>query len=372
METNITINNKKYYRITATIGKDSDGKAIRKQFYGNNRREAELKKKVFVLNNKMGRGNIRLSSAFTDWYQFVLSPSISCSTKIRYEQEYRLRLKKSKIMDININEVRSIHIQGFYNELLQNMATVNSIKIIHSMLSGFFKFCHKTDVITKNPLKAVQLPKSVPVKDKKPKLTEKDMRKLIKHSKNNMDTFIFVFAMFTGLRQGELVALTYKDLESEMMTVSKTVGYLPFEGKYKYVVSSAKTKKSVRQVPLLKKLIPLLAKHIKAERDKHAKLAVPFTGDSPVFSSANCGYMNGRNLRRKLSATYKKLNIEPTTFHGLRHTFCSMLSKNGVNLKTASELMGHSNINTTLRIYTHIQEDEKIQGISTLAKLFPK
>jgi len=66
----------------------------------------------------------------------------------------------------------------------------------------------------------------------------------------------------------------------------------------------------------------------------------------------------------------KRLDIEQATFHSLRHTFCTLLAKQGVPLKTASVLMGHSDIGVTAKVYTHVDDTEKKKGIEKLAAYF--
>ena len=378
-KTNVTINHKQYYRTTVTVGKNPDGAAIRKQFYGKTKREAHSKRDAYLQKVQTGlipgSGTLKFGPHFHQWYQQVLCPGLSPSTVKRYEQEYRLRIAPSTLMDRLLSDIKSIHIQNLYNSLYAEGTSANSIRIIHNMLSSFFNYCIKTDVIVKNPLLAVQRPKDHKVINKKMNLTDEDIRKIVLYAQRHSEAFIFVFAIFTGLRQGEILALNYKDIENDFLNVNKTVHYLPENGqsgRHNYIISPAKTHKSIRQIPLFENILPMLRAHIDREKEKHCNRGVPFTSESILFSSQSCGYYNSRNLRKKLYRLYKHLDIEPTTFHGLRHTFCSVLARNGVNLKTASELMGHSNINTTLKIYTHVQKEEKQQGIATLISIFPK
>jgi integrase len=239
------------------------------------------------------------------------------------------------------------------------------------MLSGFLKYCTKTDLIIKNPLLAVRLPKNrQPQNSKKPSLSNEEIKQMVLHAQKHPDAFVFVFAIFAGLRQGEILALTHRDIKDNLISVSKTLHYLSVEGRYQTITAPAKTANSVRQIPVFENLLPMLHAHIEAEKEKHRRLGIDFSEDSALFSSLNCGYDNGRNLRRRLRRMYTKLGIEPTTFHGLRHTFCTALARNGVGVKIASELMGHSNVATTLKIYTHVQEEEKQKGIAALAGVF--
>ena len=314
-----------------------------------------------------------LKSVFDEWFEQVLCPSLALSTVKRYEQELRLRLFRAPMMPRQIDEIKAIQITGFYNTLHLEGSSINSIRIIHNLLSGFFSYCIKAEILTKNPMNAVQFPKfknTVTTPPKKSCLTGQEVQKIVKHAESCQETFIFVFAIFTGLRQGEILALTYNDIKDWQISVNKTMYALTHEGRKQIICTSAKTHKSVRDVPFLKNLMSMYEAHVALEKEKHRECGIDFSKNSIVFSSSTCGYSCGRNLRRKLSKLLNYLEIEPTNFHGLRHTFCTNLAKNGVGLKTASLLMGHANPNITMNVYTHVQEDEMTQGIASLSNLF--
>jgi integrase len=123
-------------------------------------------------------------------------------------------------------------------------------------------------------------------------------------------------------------------------------------------------------VPILDEIKPLLRQHTAREKEKHLRLGVPFTGGSILFSSHGCGYRSRYDVRAMLGRLCKRLGVPKTTLHSLRHTFCTILAKQGVPLKTASELMGHSNISITARIYTHVDAAERKKGIDKLSVYF--
>ena len=106
--------------------------------------------------------------------------------------------------------------------------------------------------------------------------------------------------------------------------------------------------------------------------EKHMQLGLPFSQDNILFSSDTCTYREGANLLKSLKRLCKRIGIEETTFHSLRHTFCTILAKQGVPLKTASVLMGHSNISITAKIYTHVDDTEMKKGIEKLSVYFDR
>ena len=219
---------------------------------------------------------------------------------------------------------------------------------------------------------AVELPEDRSVKKESIPLSKGDINKLIDAAKGDLNNFIFVFATFTGLRQGELLSLTHNDIdfETDIISVRKSVGFFTLNGVYSPVVSSPKTPQSIRDIPILAEIKPLLRAYMSYEKSKPLRLGIPFTKDCILFSSCTGGYIESGNLRKRLKRLYKRLEINQTTFHVLRHTFCTLLAKKGIPLKTASMLMGHSDIGITARIYTHVDKDELQKGINSLSEFF--
>lgn len=135
-------------------------------------------------------------------------------------------------------------------------------------------------------------------------------------------------------------------------------------------MSTTKNNSSTRNVPILDNITKLLNIHIRKEREKHFRLGIPFSSESILFSSTSCAYLEASNVRKRLTRLYDRIGIEATTFHALRHTFCTLLAEMGVPLKNASVLMGHSDIAVTAKVYTHVDDNEKKKSIEKLSALF--
>jgi len=374
-KTNTKINGSNYFRVTATIGTNADGSPIRKQFYGSSKKEAEDKRDEYVMNIKKGLSphfdKALFRHVFETWFENVLTPSISLSSRNRYEMDYRLRIKDCALSEMKLVDIKSIHVQAYYNDLL-NTYTLNTVKQTHKLLRSFFIYCIKADLIIKSPLLAVELPKDKLVSDTNKPISDNDIKKLLQAANENIENFIFVFAVFSGLRLGEILSVTYSDLDLENNTVhvNKSVKYLNVEGKWQAVLSPTKTLHSTREVPILDAVQKLLQAHIRREKQKHLKLGMPFTGDSILFSSYSGTYREASNVRKMLMRLCDKMSMERTTFHSLRHTFCTILAKQEVPLKTASVLMGHGDIGITAKIYTHVDNHELKRGIEKLSVYF--
>lgn len=370
-KTNIKINNKSYYRITATIGFDSERKRIRKSFYGDSKKTAELKRDIYIAGVNRGLSvdydKILLSDLFSKWLFIVQKPNISASSFNRYECLYRLYIKTSSIGNLPIISVKSMDIQKVYNSL--NSAKANQL---HLLVAGFFKYCVKERLILHNPCDSVRVPKRIKDTTKKNCLIKNDLQKLKTAFATNSKLFIYQFALATGMRQGELLALTFCDIKNGFIRINKSVKRVTVidnagNRKSKLVTSPPKTQSGYRTIPIMENLEESLRLHLKTEKEKHLKRGLPFSTNDYIFSSTNCiTPMRGDHVTARWKKLLLSLNVEYINFHGIRHTFCSLLAEQGIPLKTASVLMGHANINVTAKIYTHVQLSQKVNAIEKL------
>ena len=373
-KTNFTANGSKYFRVTATIGKNSDGSTVRRQFYGSSKKEAEDKRDEFLTGLKQGlpinyQQNV-FGKVFKHWLESVHRPSIGLSSYKRYEGVYRLYIADCGLAGMRLIDIKAANIQGLYNSLLSK-TNANNIRNIHKLLQIFFNYCVKADILIKNPLLAVELPSVQKPTTKNTALSDADIEKLVNVCKWDISNFPYLFVAFTGLRAGELLALTYRDIDlvGDMIDVNKSVKYLTVDGEYKPILSETKTTASNRRVPILDEIKPLLDAHIHHVRQSSKVLSI--SGDFILFPSATGTYRDSGNFLKTYKRLCVKLGIENGhTIHSLRHTFCTILARQGVSLLDASRLMGHSNINTTAEIYSHVSESDKKIAVKKLSTYF--
>lgn len=146
------------------------------------------------------------------------------------------------------------------------------------------------------------------------------------------------FALYTGCRSGELFALQYKDIDrkAKLLTISKSVYYVGT----KPHIKQPKTSAGIRTVPLPQFLLDQIP-------DGPANdFIFSLTGREPISD----------NIRRNGWEKFQRETGISCTLHQLRHAYASLLYESGVDEKTAQKLMGHSDITTTLRIYTHLRD----------------
>lgn len=193
--------------------------------------------------------------------------------------------------------------------------------------------------------------------------TEEEYKKIIQEILKNVDNkkMGILLGLYTGMRIGELCALQFKDIDfkNKVIYVTKTLQriYDPTKdiNPSKIQITSTKTTSSIRTIPITDEIAKVLEKMN--------------TGNENYVLTGKKKYTEPRTFRRSYQRFMQKIGIEPLKFHSLRHTFASMNIENGTDIKTISEILGHSDIDTTLKVYTHTSEKAKKKAIDKFERL---
>lgn len=372
-KTNFEVNGKQYFRVTRTIGKNADGTSIRKTFYGSGMNEANQKADEYMNNIKNGLilnfENITLSNLMYSWlFDFLHNSSkIKPSTFQRYESIYRNYIKNSELAGIKVCNITNLKLQKYYNSLFDNNYTYSQIKNLNKILKTFYNWCIDNGYVLKNPCTKVDIKGNkndiLAKKNKEVEIFSESEINIIKEKlKGNKYELMILLDFATGLRQGELLALDWEniDLKNEKIKVVQTVKevyiYNNSEDKQiKTIFQVPKTSNSIRDIPIPQSIIPMLESIPKKE-------GLLFHDD-----------FNNPLKAKRIFDFWKKLlidcNIPHKKFHSIRHTYASMLLKNGVDIETVAELMGHSAISIT-QIYLHSSTNQKQNAVNRLNYLF--
>ncbi len=187
------------------------------------------------------------------------------------------------------------------------------------------------------------------------KLEQKQLITYICESKKQKYIGIFL-ALMTGLRIGEICALKWKDidLKKRVIVVNKTLQRVCYKGqKSKIIIDEPKTRNSQREIPINNTLYDYLLE----ARPNNRELYILTHSTTPT---------EPRNYRKIFNTVMKRLKLHHISFHALRHTFATRLIENKVDLKTVSELLGHSSVNITISIYVHSEFKTKRKAVKTL------
>lgn len=305
---------------------------------------------------------------YTEWFNIWLENYIKPSSKQRTFEQY-CKIAKIHILprlgNYELTELTPFVLQKFVTDW-----TVNGNKRTGKGLSPNFI---KTIIsVVQNSLKTAHLvgylPEYTANKIKRPKMVEKQVDCFTLAEQKKIETAALaakkdkykgiVLCLYTGLRIGELLALSWEDVDFErgVLTVSKTCRDGNINGKHVRILDTPKTENSRRQIPLSKTLVKMLK-----DMKKKSKCEFVIADDEkPVFI---------RSYQRTFELFLKKLKLPHKGFHSLRHTFATRAMECGMDVKSLSEILGHKNATITLNRYAHSLWEHKAEMMNKLGKL---
>lgn len=270
-----------------------------------------------------------------------------------------------KFGHMRINKINTAVCQKIVNEWNEENAPTR----LRSYTKKIFTYAISINIISSNPMDNILIPRKMnPQKVEKENFLDryqlKDFLKLVKQQEPLSIFTMFHVLSYTGLRKGELVALTWNDIDfaNQTLSINKT-GYYLNGNPY---ITSTKTNKSTRIISIDNSTISLL-KQWKLEQKKFLlSRGIPIKPDKKqlIFSNDNNNLIYNAFLNETLRK-YPQYNITP---HGFRHTHASLLFEAGASIKQVQERLGHTNINTTLEIYTHVTKEAEKESAEKFLK----
>jgi integrase len=197
-------------------------------------------------------------------------------------------------------------------------------------------------------------------------LTAEEANRLLKAARGERLAALYVLAIHTGLRQGELLALKWEDLDLEAGTL-RVRRSLTYAGG-KHSLSEPKTKKSRRLVRLTTGAVTALRSHLERQMGEMDRLGSLYSPGGLVFANETGAIINPSNLRNRSFARLLKRTGLPanTRFHDLRHTCATLLLSRNINPKIVSEMLGHANIAITFDTYSYMLPDMQEKAAKAL------
>ena len=359
-----------YWNLRLTIGYDADGKIRSKYFAAKSQAEVLKKRDEYKEQQKNGICSefigITLGEWLDCWYNSYIASKVGVKTRCDYESSIRCYIKP-KIGRIKLTELKCFHIQQFYNDLLENGSlrkkgeglSVKTVRNVHIALHRALEQAINNDLLIKNPARGVNLPKLS--KNMRTALTEEEQKKLIEKCFDHPWGMVIFLALFSGMRHGEVLGLTWDDVDfkNNCISINKQVGRVQnFDPNIKSKTllcsrNKTKTASSTRKIVIASQVMEKLQEYKINQNKRKKEWGEAYNDLNLVFSREDGNYIDQTTLRKFFIATLKKAGLKQITFHELRHTFATRAVENNANIKAVSAILGHANITTTLNIYTH-------------------
>lgn len=388
-EKNITeiIPNKKY-RISIEKGRKQDGtrNRITETFEGtlkqaiDRRDELLYEVKHFQIKPDSNMNFLEYAKLWLkDYAEINIKPSTLYGYKSCLNAHILPRFKDYKLSDITVYEL-----EKFYNDLRKtkslnpdsngnhNLLSEAVVRHQHSLLCVMLNTAVKWDFINFNPCLKLTKPPTVTRKEMK-FYDEEELKKLFQHLEYENLTFKTAIYLLTlgGMRRGECLGLFWEHVDFEKKTITIKNNLLNIREKGVYL-DTPKTKKSKRTISLPDICFDLLKK-LKAKQELEKEL---FSNDwmdtEYVFKDEYGNYYNPSRLSRQWVLFQKKHNLKHIRLHDLRHTCATYLLSHNVPIATVSKKLGHSNIYTTLDVYTHSVDSDDIEASNLLNNMVIK
>ncbi|MEZ3474983.1 MAG: site-specific integrase [Lachnospiraceae bacterium] len=336
------------------------GKRAYRSVYGQSYEEVRIKMTLQknLLQNHLAetqaRSDIRCSILVSEWLEEVKRQKKQ-STYLKYSAVYRTHLAPF-LQNAALSELTNAFVAANLSAYLSDSVR----KSVYCVLNQILKYASRQYAVAVPILKSTTTDirkKTVRV------LAQSEQKRLLRVLYHDTDLFklALLVCLFTGLRLGELCALKWSDIDtdSRMLMVTRTVQRLPVDGKKTktaLVETPPKSESSRRELPLSDTVFSLLMQFQK-------KQEYLFGNDKPL---------EPRTLQNHFQKLIKEAALEDKNFHMLRHTFATNCVEGGMDVKSLSEILGHSDVQTTLRLYVHPSMDTKRQGMNQIAQFYDR
>lgn len=328
----------------------------RRTVYGKTRKEV-AKKLTGALSDREGglvfdAEGLRLEEYLNRWLEDSVKDTVRNTTYERYEQICRTHIVPL-LGGVKLKALSPTHVRGLYKEKLSSLSP-RTVQYIHVTLHKALKQAVRDGLIPRNATEAVK-PPQVRREEIRP-LTADQVKLLLDAASEAGDRLeaLYVLAVHTGLRQGELLGLKWDDINLEAGTLQVRRALTTAKGGLR--LAAPKTKGSRRRVSLTGAATDALKAHLKRQLEEIDRAGPLWQEHGLVFASETGAPLDRRGLTsRRFKPLLKRAGLpEKTRFHDLRHTCATLLLTKNVNPKVVSEMLGHSNIAITLDTYSHV------------------
>ncbi len=361
-------------------GKLTLGDGSRKSLYGKTR--ADVQREMTAMRRELDLGlpvqrdgRVRLTDWLEDWLARV-RPSIKPLTHARYAEIIR-HVPAASLGRTALAKVTSAQVERLYADLLASGLSSTTVHAVHNVLHHSLSDAVRKGIVARNICDVVDAP--TPRRSQVQALTITQSHALLAAAAGDHLEALYVLALTTGMRQGELLALHWRDVDMEtgVLQVRGTLHRVPgvsvsaMGAKSGLVISDPKTDHSRRPVRLSALAIEALRKHHVRQAEERLALGETWQDLDLVFCNSIGRPCEARNvIRTSYGPLLKRAGIPHVKFHALRHSAATLLLSQGVHPKIVSDMLGHSTIALTMDVYSHVTLDMQHEAAETMDRLF--
>ena len=286
-----------------------------------------------------------IAQFLNDWLE-TAKPTIRPSTHRRYEEYVRLHVLPA-LGRVRVSALTPQHLQKLYAQKLKDGLSPTSVAHLHAVLHRALSQGVRWGVVSRNVAQAVDPPR---IQRKEfQALNAEQAKRLLGAARGDRLEALYVLALTTGMRQGELLGLRWQDVDLEMGALQVRVT-LQRGG----TLGEPKTDKARRQIILVEIAMDALGRHRNNQWQERIGAGAAWADHDLVFTNTLGGPVDANNLRkRSFPALLRRAGLPRIRFHDLRHSAATLLLSLGTNPKVVQEVLGHSQIGVTMDVYAH-------------------
>ncbi len=288
----------------------------------------------------VGDDKLRLGKFLDRYMQDVAKNSLRPRS---YERHYSLVRNhiKPELGNIKLNSLRPDQVQSFYTKKLNEGLSKRTVQYIHAVLHKALDQALKWGLVVRNVTDLVEKPK--PKRKEFTTWSADEVNRFLEAVSDHRWYPIYTLAVYTGMRQGEILGLHREDmnLEKGVINVRHQISVIPGQG---LAISEPKSEKARRPITLPPTALDKL----------HTYFELIGVDSGLVFTTSTGNPISPRNILRHFKSVVKETGLPEIRFHDLRHTHATLLLAAGVHPKVVQERLGHSQISLTLDTYSHV------------------
>ena len=359
------------WQITLDVGRGPDGKRRRIfETVRGTKKAAESRLHELVTSLEKGvytpPGRVTLGELLHNWLDGYVRTNCSQRTLDGYQSIIETHLIPA-LGHIQLKHLHPQAIQAYYGKACEKLSS-RTVHHHHRVLSQALKWAVKQGYLGRNPAELVDPPS--PRKKPMRTLTPSEVEALLDAAKDSYYYPIIYTAVSSGLREAELLGLTWRSIDLDYLSISVTQVLYKRRGICEF--KEPKTNHSRRRVAMTPKLATFLRGYRAQREQLYRELGKELTLDDLVFTSVNLEPLNPSVLGHNFAKIAKKAGLEGVRFHDLRHTFASLMLLRGAKPKVISEALGHSSVAFTMDVYSHIIEGMQQDAMGLLDEVLPQ
>ena len=357
-------------RWVATISyRDAAGKLHRPRRYGRTRVEARQLLRDLQRQAEAGAVLAGRSPTVAEYLGRWLNASrasVRPRTAAGYASIVAVRIVP-RIGGVRLDRLTPDIIQTLYSDLADAGLSPRSVIHTHRCLHRALRQAVRWGLLGRNPTDAVDVPRAE--RREMTTLSREQVERLLAATVADRDHAIYVLAVTTGLRQGELLGLRWSDVDFDAGRLAVQRSLQRQQGKG-LVFVEPKTARSRRSVTLSQRAVAALRDHRVRQLEERLALGSEWQDVSLDFPNLTGGPMDGPTLTGRFKAALVLAGLPVIRFHDLRHSAATLLLEEGIHPKVVQELLGHSTITLTLDTYSHVTATMHDQAATTMDRLF--